>query len=537
MKMRALAPLLVICALAMTGPSWGAQDDPVIAALQDELQRSMSTLRLEGQPAPYYIAYQLDDISSRALTARLGEIANDNPGHSRVLSVEVRVGDYDFDSSRFNSPGSLATGTAVAALDDDYDALRRQLWLLTDASYKGALKLFASKKAAFQNRKADEVIPDFSRASPVQKVLAPLPASPASVWSDWTERARQLSGVFLSNPDIQTSEVNVVEERGRRYYVNSEGFRIVTPISVSGMRVLADTQAADGTPVRDNFEILERSLQDLPATAELLARTREFAARMTAVRTASMGDEYTGPVLFEARAGAELARQVLVPALLAVRSQDSERATQGTQPQFLSRIGTRVMAEELSVTDTPSLARFGARPVGGAYELDDEGVPAQDVPLVEQGKLRTLLTNRVPLRGLLQSNGHGRGGTVQPGVVQISSSAAVPFAQLKATYLELLKKEGRAFGYIVRSLASLQVVKVTPDGAEEPVRGVRFGSLATNMFRDVLGASTERELVTWRIRQALASVIAPGFIIDDLEIQRLRDVAQKPPVVPSPLLR
>jgi predicted Zn-dependent protease len=250
-----------------------------------------------------------------------------------------------------------------------------------------------------------------------------------------------------------------------------------------------------------------------------------------------LGEEYTGPVLFEPRAGAELARQVLVPALLGTRSPDSERATQGSVPQFLSRIGSRVMAEELSVTDTPSLARFGARPVGGAYELDDEGIPAQDVPLVDKGKLLTLLTSRVPLRGLPQSNGHGRGGSVQPGVVQIASSAAVPAAQLKTTYLDLLKKEGRPFGYIVRTVQSPQFVKVTPDGKEEVVRGVRIASLATNMFRDVLGASSERELVTWRLRQSLASVIAPAFIIDDLEIQRQRDVAQKPPVVPSPLQR
>jgi hypothetical protein len=38
-------------------------------------------------------------------------------------------------------------------------------------------------------------------------------------------------------------------------------------------------------------------------------------------------------------------------------------------------------------------------------------------------------------------------------------------------------------------------------------------------------------------RQVPVSVIAPGFIVDDLEIQRMREVAQKPPVVASPLAR
>jgi hypothetical protein len=223
------------------------------------------------------------------------------------------------------------------------------------------------------------------------------------------------------------------------------------------------------------------------------------------------------------------------------------------------------------------------KPVPGAYELDDEGIPAQDVLLVDKGKLQTLLTNRVPQRNLPQSNGHGRGGGPQAGVVQVSSATAVPYAQLKESYLKLLREQGRPFGYIVRSMAQPaallgsvadisdllalltggssgsggatgplipQIVKVTPDGAEQVVRGMRFGALVPNAFREVLGASQERELLTYRgtstvatapgtlgARQVPVSVIAPSLIVDDLEIQRTRDTAQKPPVVPSPLVR
>jgi hypothetical protein len=580
MRLRIL--LLAVCALGFAGRSWAAQQDPVIAAMQDELQRSMSALRLEGQPAPYYIAYQLDDLSGRRLTARLGEVAADDTGRNRTLRVEVRVGDYDFDSSRFVSTGNIGSDSVGAVLDDDYDVLRRQIWLLTDTAYKRAVNVFARKKAAFQNRNPAESIPDFSRATPVEQQAAP--ALPATAWNGWVERARQLSGVFLSRPDMLSSEVNLIEERGRRYYVNSEGFSIVAPLDLAGLRVIADTQAVDGAPVRDYFELYERTLADMPAAADLLARAQGLAARLDAGRSADIGEDYAGPVLFEGLAGAELVAQVLVPALLAVRAPDNERGTQGAAPPFLSRIGSRVLAEELSVSDTPSLTRLGARPVAGAYTLDDEGVAAQDVVLVENGRLLTLLTSRVPQRNLLQSNGHGRGGAVQAGVVQVASASAVPAAQLKADYLKLLREQGRAFGYIVRSLAPPaalagsitnpaeilallssgaqggasgpagplipQIIRVTSDGAEVPVRGMRFGTLAPTIFRDVLGASVERELHTYRgvvtvspgpgalgNRQVPVSVIAPGFIVDDLEIQRMREVAQKPPVVASPLAR
>jgi hypothetical protein len=574
---------LALCAMAMTGACW-AQDSTIFSAMQDELQRAMASMRIEGQPAPYYIAYQLDEASSRRVNARLGEIVEDSATRTRVLRVDVRVGDYEFDSSRFigldRNAGIIGGESMIVTLDDDYDVLRRQIWLMTDGAYKRAVKNFAAKKAVYQNRPAGDSIADFSKAEPVQRVLAT--TAPAADWPDWTGRARQISGVFLSRPDILTSEINVIEDRGRRYFVNSEGFRFAIPIGLAGVRVVAEVQAASGVMARDVIELYESALADMPSAADLVARTRDLASRMEAVRTAKAGDEYSGPVLFEGRAGAELVGQVLVPALVAVRGPDSdnaalERAAQNLASPFLSRIGSRVMAEDLSVSDTPSLAVFAGRTVPGAYELDDEGVPARDVSLIEKGRLVTLLTGRVPQRNLPQSNGHGRGGSAQGGVVQVSSSSAVPGAKLKADYLALLKAQGKPFGYIVRSvvppgalvtsgdindlLSTLniggpggplvpQVVKVTPDGTEEVVRSMRLGPLTPNLFRDVLAASEERVMLTQRGaatgfaapgalggRQVPVSVIAPAFIIDNIELQRLRDVAQKPPVVPSPLVR
>ena len=209
------------------------------------------------------------------------------------------------------------------------------------------------------------------------------------------------------------------------------------------------------------------------------------------------------------------------------------------------------MSDSFAVSDTPSLKQFEGRPVAGAYVVDDEGVLAKDVTLVEKGRLVTLLTSRTPQKNLLQSNGHGRGGNVQPGVFQLRSTQAVPASQLKQKYLELLKVQEKPFGYIVRSIAGpgevagggggggpmiLDIVKVTPDGKEEPVRGLRFGDVPSTAFRDILEASEERTLLNYRINVATsASVIAPSLIFEELEVQRTREIVQKPPVVPSPL--
>ena len=61
----------------------------------------MADLRMKGEPAPYYIEYEIDDVVSMRAIARLGGIVDDVADHSRTLRVQVRVGDYAFDSSRF----------------------------------------------------------------------------------------------------------------------------------------------------------------------------------------------------------------------------------------------------------------------------------------------------------------------------------------------------------------------------------------------------------------------------------------------------
>jgi hypothetical protein len=239
--------------------------------------------------------------------------------------------------------------------------------------------------------------------------------------------------------------------------------------------------------------------------------------------------------------------------MLARRPSDVEnvrlaRPAQGTP--FLSRIGLRVLPDPFSVSDTPSLERYDGHPVPGTYVVDDEGVLAKDVTLVDKGRLVTLLTGRTPQKNLLHSNGHGRGGGVQAGVFQVRSTQAVPALQLRKKFLELLRVQERPFGYIVRAIADpndvggssaegpvlLDVVKVTPAGSEESVRGMRFARVPSTAFRDLVDASEERVLHSYRAGSTFAtSVIAPNLLFEELEIERTREIPQKPPITSSPV--
>lgn len=552
----------IAIALFVAGVAPDAQDTPVMSAMADELARSMKELRMKDQPAPYFVEYEVWDTAATRVTARLGALTEDLTGKSRTLRVGVRVGDYDFDSSLFNAPGSggggvvelAADGSISAPLDDDYDTMRRQIWLATDAAYKRAVSIFARKKAAFQNRAAGtDVVPDFSKEPAHQSVGNGLPLT--FVNRDWPERVRQISAVFADMPFIESSEVSAADTRGTRYYLNSEGSKVVAPLQIASIRVVADARAEDGGSLRDTFTLVEKNLADLPPVSEIITRTRELGQRVTRLRTAPIAEEYAGPILVEGQASAELFTQVMLPPMLARRSPESagRGGRSGTPPPvtpFLRRVGLRVLAEPFSVTESPSLREFNGRPVPGAYTVDDYGIKPKDVTLVEKGRLVTLLTGRTPLKGFLQSSGHTRGGDVQPSVIQVQSSESIPATEVRAKYLDLLKKQDRQYGYIVRSLASpgtvpggggggpviLDAVRVTPDGKEEPVRGLRLATVATTAFRDLLDASRERTMYSFRGTNVDAiTVIAPNIIFEELEVQNTREITQKPPVVKSPL--
>jgi hypothetical protein len=137
---------------------------------------------------------------------------------------------------------------------------------------------------------------------------------------------------------------------------------------------------------------------------------------------------------------------------------------------------------------------------------------------------------------------------VLPGVFQLQSAEAIPAAELKKKYLELLAIQDKPFGYIVRGIANpadspggggpmiTDAVKVTRDGREEIVRGLRLGAVPPTTFRDLLDASRERTLYSFRGTATDAvSVIVPDIIYEELEIQQAREIMQKPPAVPSPL--
>ncbi len=92
--------LSAVLALALSGapaapvpsaPAAGDDRVAVLSAMSAELARSTERLRLQGYEAPYFVSYQVKDLSRHELAGRYGAIFEDTTRRDRNLYVEVEL--------------------------------------------------------------------------------------------------------------------------------------------------------------------------------------------------------------------------------------------------------------------------------------------------------------------------------------------------------------------------------------------------------------------------------------------------------------
>jgi predicted Zn-dependent protease len=183
----------------------------------------------------------------------------------------------------------------------------------------------------------------------------------------------------------------------------------------------------------------------------------------------------------------------------------------------------------------------------GNYAVDDEGVKALRVPVIEQGKLVNYLLGREPLRDFPTSNGHGRAripaGAPGPalGNMLVNSSEPVPAKQMKQKLIELCQQRDLAYGFYVQSLSRLRAPRVlyrvwVKDGREELVRGATLDDLDTRALRNDLVAAGDDVYVGNTLLTIPHSVAAPSILFDELVVKRQTTKNSKLPEYPAPPL-
>ncbi|MGO8736685.1 MAG: metallopeptidase TldD-related protein [Terriglobia bacterium] len=593
--MRRISLLLICCCLGIL-PRASAQDDVVTKAMQDELDRSMKQLRLESLNRPYFIAYRVSDLSSSTMAAVLGSLTSSEQQHLRLLTVEVRVGDYALDNTNFLSVRFGAAGVARAfgntvqlPLEDDYKEIRRQIWLATDSAYKQALEALAQKRAALENKTRAEDIPDFSKEEPVTSHESPV------VMDLDPKRAevlvRRLSAIFRSMPDIHRSSVEIQATNAYTRYLNSEGTEYTRAELGVGLIARAGTQAPDGMPLGDELAVYERSMSALPGEEQLALQIRDMGNRLVELRSAPLVERYNGPVLFEGEASAEIFGQALAPKLVASRrpvteSPQFEMLTSRVESSLQDRLGARVLPDWASVTDDPTRQEQNGVPLLGGYSVDYDGVRAHKTVVVENGILKTLLLSRAPVRGIPHSTGNQRGFGVAPSNLFLTVQNGLTDAALKQKLLSLAQQRAKPYAIVVRRLrnpllgdpremmasamrsflpelggggkgmlqSAVEAYEVFPDGHEKLIRNAQLEGLNEGSFKDLVAASSSQKvysmpfvdfgnmvmgmftagMVPNQANPPVVSFYVRNQLLDDLTVNPPTGDIPKPPITKPP---
>jgi len=559
-----LSVLIVLFAPVLVGQNAPPAGEHVLMkVLSEELAYSIENLKMPDGTQPYFLAYTVTDHESASVRAELGAIYNDSDSHRRILDVDVRVGDYQLDNTHkirggfdFDFGSYLGGGAASLSLEDDPIALKQAIWLATDQSFKSAVKKYQRVRTNLKTKVEEEdKSADFSKEDPVKysgpKVSLHLDRK------QWAERLRNISALVRKYPLIYNSSVSLSATAANRYLVNSEGAQIQDGQKLLRLFVTASTRAEDGMDLYQSYGFNASSEDKLPTDAEILKKFSEVIQQVLALRKAPLVEPYTGPAILVNRSAGVFFHEIFGHRIEGHRQKDVEEGQ-----TFTKKVGKSILPEFLTIRDDPTRARFGNIDLRGFYRYDDEGVPAQDVLLVDKGVLKTFLMSRSPIKGFPRSNGHGRrnpGAKVvsRMGNTIIQSEKTVPFPKLREMLIEECKKQEKPFGLLFQDIsggftgtrrAGAQVFKVLPlvvyrvyaDGRpDELVRGVDIVGTPLTCFSKVTCTGDDPAVFNGTCGAESGSVpvsaISPSLLVSEVEVEKRSREQERPPILKPPV--
>jgi len=534
---------------------------PLVQALSAELERSVGAFAKEDPPL-YFLGYGVVETHSVGLEASYGAIFQESRNRRRLLDVDVRVGSpeldnthpvRDWDQYRWRYDTRRA---AALPLEDDVDAIRAVVWKATDDAFRAAQQRYIQ---VLTNRavKVEETdpSPDFSPWK-AETFRCDVEVPEVDV-EQWQGVLRRVSAVFREHPEVLRSWVSFDASAQRRYVVNSEGSRIASGTTLLRVTLTANGKAEDGLGLR-RYRSFEAPAPDgLPGEASLVAAAREMAAELLALREAPMVEPYTGPAILRGRAAAVFFHEVFGHRIEGHRQKSEEEGQ-----TFARKVGERILPEFLTIYDDPTVAWQGDTYLAGHYAYDDEGVPAQRTPLVEDGVLTGFLMSRSPVRNFPKSNGHGRrspGNDVvsRQGNLFIVSEKQVSHDRLREMMLEECRAQGKPYGLIIEDIAggftgtgryTPQAFKVIPllvrriytDGrADEIVRGVDMVGTPLAAMESLIASDDEPDVFNGNCGAESGwvpvSAVSPSLLVGKIEVEKKVKAQDRPPLLPDPV--
>ena len=544
--------------------TYGQGQDKLLGLLKEELAQQMKELKGEEFP-PYHMNYRVIDVTSSVVSASFGALMNSQQYRSRTLVPQIRLGDEKLDNFRFNQMGAAMSryqGPSMARLpldeENNEDAVRQAIWDEVNNRYKFAVDMYQKTKAESSvNVEEEDKAPYFSEAKVEKYYEAPLPAEKMTIDMDqWAARMKEISAVFKNQPGIMKGDAIMIYTVERRYFVNNEGTEVVQNIPYARIMVFGETKADDGMELPLNLSYFAYDPADLPANDKIIADAKEMVKTLEALRVAPVVDPYTGPALLSGPASG-----VFFHEIFGHRIEGQRMKSENDGQTFKKMVGQLVLPADMHVYDDPTLRKYAGEDLNGFYKYDDQGVKAERVDVVVNGKLNDFLMTRTPIDGHPRTNGHARASdgfdpvSRQSNLVIETSNPKTP-EELRQLLIEEVKKQGKEYGYFFKEVTSgftftgkggtnsfnvtpLEVYKVFADGRpDQLVRGVDLIGTPLSMFSNIIYAGNDARVFTGMCGAESGSIpvtaISPTILVNKVETQRKAKSQDILPILPAP---
>jgi predicted Zn-dependent protease len=529
-----------------------AQGKDVIAeSIRKEVDRALQGLKMEGLKSPFFISYTFGHIDQLIVTASNGSISASTKYPLRGGGSRLLIGDYQCTDENFSGTTGGAQGyDGSPCLDDSEEGIRYTVWRDLDAIYKNAAETYEQKLSAIKQLNIpakDLELPDWDKTPVV--VMNDIPFPDVDFEKEkYEEYAKAASAVFNDYKKIFSSHVSLHIYAADIHFYNTEKSEYHIPVVFAAIEASARAKTEEGEDLQANFELTVANPKEFPSVEDLKKRCNALAKKLLEdVEAPKLTEAYSGPVLFE---GLSVVRTFYsnfmygANSLIAERKPFSAEGISYGGNGLEEMINKRITAKEITIEDLTGTPEYKGVKLLGYVPIDAQAVvPPAKLTLVENGILKTLLSDRVPTAKVPHSNGHslfasGTASMTTGGVLRLSDTRVKPKAELRKELFRLAKEEGYEYAYIVRDVNGggelpLELYQVNlADGTEKRIRSAKINNMNVQVFKKILAVS-DTELIYNGLAGNLVSVIVPdALLFEELQIQSDRvDNFRKPPLV------
>jgi predicted Zn-dependent protease len=550
--------ILFIIILALILSVGARAEDKLLEYAKSELKRSMSELSKEQVP-PYYISFNITDVENYSLRTSFGKTEQDGHRKERILDIDLRVGDYNFDNTHIIRGNAFnfgfGFGSVSLPLTNDEKAIKAAIWYAVDKEYKKAVERY---QKAVTNKavkiKEEDSSADFSKEKPQKYVGDEIKFSLDT--DKWKQMIPKISAKFSGIGWIYTGETSFEYEVLNKWFVSSEGAELRWAETNSRIMVYAKTKAEDGMSLPLYKSYFAFDPKDLPQESKIAGDVDELIATMDKLRKAPLAEPYSGPAILSGEASGVFFHEIFGHRVEGHREKDPN-----SSQTFKNQIGKKILPDFIDVIFDPTVRELGSREISGFYQFDDQGTKSQKVETVKNGVFQKFLMARSPIEGFPTSNGHGRKQAGYPAVSRqsnliVQANEAVSGSELKELLRKECKQQNKEYGlyfdvveggftFTGREIPNafnvnpLVVYKVFADGRpDEIVRGVDLIGTPLTTFSNIIKAGGEigtfNGICGAESGGVPVSASSKSLLVSLIEVQRKQKSQAKLPILNAP---